>query len=231
MIDVIHSDKTNRLYLVLAPAIMDGDPHYLMPLLCPVCGLPWHFVWNDTPEQLAVALKKSMAGFELVQVKYFPCSTAINIVAVMEKLSLGSGPAELFIENVADHLREDDVFPVITLSFEQRIPSQFPSPEELRSMSQDDVRNALDLDDQEDIEEAIREVEEWMVYDDYEVEDDILLAVHPNAILDAIVVKPKAGPDESSVYLYQTYLNRVEDPDYYEDADEDEVDGLNNDYF
>ena len=70
-----------------------------------------------------------------------------------------------------------------------------------------------------------------MVYDDYEVEDDILLAVHPNAILDAIVVKPKAGPDETSVYMYQSYLNRVEDPDFDEDADEDETDGLNDDYF
>ena len=225
VIDVIHSARSNRVYLVLDPGFTEGDDHFLVPLLCPVCGQPWHFIWSDTPERLAAALKKSLTGFQLVDVKYFAHSSAKNIAETMEKFSLGSVPSELFIEGAADHIDENGIFPVIALSFEQRIASQFPSADDLRRMSPDDVRNELDLDVDESIDKAIRDVEKWMAsddYDDFQVEDDIFLAVHPSAILDAILVEPEQGASGAIIYPYQVILKLVEVADFGDDESPDE---------
>ncbi len=238
VIDVIHSARSNRIYLVLDPDLGWGSPHYLVPLLCPVCGQPWHFVWNDTPENLTAALKKSMSGFQLVQVRYVHRSSARDIATTMEKFSLGSTPSELIIESVADHVGENGIFPVTALSFEKRVPSLYPTPFELRAMSPDEVRAELDLDEHQNIEKAIREIECWMASDDYEdfdVDDDIFLAVHPTAVLDAVVVDPEYASDETESFPYQAILKLVEDVEASEDesggADNNELGGLEDEEF
>ena len=125
------------------------------------------------------------------------------------------------------------------LALEQHVASTFPSPEELRAMTPDEARELLDLDEQESIEDAIRDVEEWMASDDYEdfdVDDDIYLAVHPNAVLDAIVVFPDNEADEPESYPYQTAIadaekNEDKDGEFKGvdslDLDEDDLDDNN----
>ena len=213
VIDIIHSSKSNRIYLVLDPGAW-GGPHYLMPLLCPLCGEPWHFVWNDTQDKLTAALKTAIDGFELVEMKFFSHTTADNISATMDALSLGAGPFELFIENTADHIGVDTIFPAMMLSFEQRVPMTLPSPEELRTMHPDEVRDLLDLDKNDDLEAAILEFETLCTNDDFEdfdVEDDIHLAVHPNAILEAIIVEPEFDAEDFDSYPYQVMIELFED--------------------
>jgi hypothetical protein len=226
VIDVIHSAKSNRMYLVIDPYLGGiGSHHFLLPLLCPVCGEPWHFIWNESPEKLASTLRDALELFVLVEVRFWPKTSARNIAGVMQALSLGSGPFEVMIENAADHILENDVFPAFTLALEQHVASTFPSPIELRAMTPDEARELLDLDEQESIEDAIRDVEEWMASDDYEdfdVDDDLYLAVHPNAVLDAIVVFPNYESDEPENYPYQAAIANAEED---EDKD-DEFKGL-----
>ena len=214
VIDVIQSMRSNRVYLVLNPGNLESGSHFMLPLLCPVCGEPWHFVWNNPEHELASALKKSMEGFQLVEAKYIAHSSAENIAEAMEKFSLGSVPSELIIENAADHINEHGIFPIVALSFEKRTSSPFPTADELRAMSPNEVRNELDLDEHENIDKAIHEVEKWMeseYYDDFEVEDDIFLAIHPNAFLETIMVEPEIGPRGNDVYPYQLILSLVDD--------------------
>jgi len=199
VIDVIHSARTNRVYLVLDGAFTSDNPHYLVPLLCPACGEPWHFVSNDSPEQMVEALKNALEGYQLVEVKYYPRSSAKNIAAAMETLSTGSEVAELLFENVADHLGEGATFPVIGLVFEMHVPSTTSSSEELRAMDPDEVRELLDLDDKEEVDTAIQQLADWMDsdgFEDYDVEDEFLLVVHPSAILETIVVEPEPAPED-----------------------------------
>ena len=240
VIDVIHSAKSNRMYLVIDPYLSGiGSHHFLLPLLCPVCGEPWHFVWNDTPEKLVSKLCEALELFVLVEVRFWPKTSARNIADVMQALSLGSGPFEVMIENAADHILENDVFPAFTQALEQHVASTFPSPEELRAMTPDEARELLDLDEQENIEDAIRDVEEWMASDDYEdfdVDDDLYLAVHPNAVLDAIVVFPNYESDEPESYPYQAAIADAENDEDKDDefkgvdsldVDEDDLDENN----
>lgn len=213
VIDILHSPKSNRFYLVLDPDLLAGQ-HYLVPLLCPVCGEPWHFIRHDTQEQLTAALTTAFEGFELADVKFFSHTTADNISATMKALSIGSEPFELFIANAADHIGVDTIFPAMMLAFEQRLPTTLPSPEELRTMHPEEVRELLDLEPSEDLEAAILEFEGWRTSDDFEdfdVEDDIYLVVHPNAILDAIIVEPEFDAEDFHSYPYQEMIELFED--------------------
>lgn len=226
VIDVIYSAQTNRVFLVTDPAYAPGEPRYMVPLICPVCGEPWHFVLGDkTPDELVAELKKSLEGFQLVEARYISQSSSANIAATMEKFSAGSTPADLLLEISLDHQDEDGIFPIVSLSFEKRVPSSLPSPDELRAMSPKKVRELLDLDKSDEIEEAIIELEEWMAdddYEDYEVEDDFLLAVHPTSILDGMIVEALLTPleDRPAIYpKYQAIIHEVENPDEEDDED------------
>jgi hypothetical protein len=230
VVDVVLSDKSGRIYLALNAEDGLGSPGYLLPLLCPVCGQSWHFVWNDSPEKLAETLREAMKGFQLVFLQYFARTSSENIASAMNLASLGAGPSEILIENAADHLDEQAVFPVISLSFEKRVPSSFPTPEELRAMPAHEVRELLDLDSTDSVEDAILGVAEWMAdedYEDFDIDDDIMLVVHPSAVLDAVIVEPDYLDEDSQELDYKSALDEMESidlEDIFSNADDFDLD-------
>jgi len=100
------------------------------------------------------------------------------------------------------------------LAFEQRVPPTLPSPEELRAMHPDEVRGLLDLEPNNNLEAAILEFEAWRTrdnFEDFDVENDIYLVVHPNAIQDAIIVEPEFDKEDFDSYPYQEMIELFED--------------------
>jgi hypothetical protein len=192
VVDVIYSAKTNRVYLVLNPKITKDDPHYLYPLLCPLCGQPWHFLWNDHPHKLMALLKKSMNRFELVNTTYIP-DWSVNRIESIQKQSINSKLIEFFHTRTVEHFEENSTYPAISLSFEILTETENKVSRQMRSDKKKNVENELDND-----------------FNSHKEIDAIVITVHPSSILDIIVVNPELDAYRNSTYPYQAIINIVE---------------------
>ena len=192
VVDVIHSTYTNKVYLVLNPKISKEDPHYLYPLLCPLCGQPWHFLWNDNPIELMALLKKSMDRFELVNTTYIPNWT-VNKIESIQKQSVNSKLMDFFHTRTADHIEENSTYPAISLSFEMLTETENNISRQMRSDKKKNVENELDND-----------------FNNHKEIDVIVITVHPSSILDIIVVNPELDAYKNSFYPYQVIIDIVE---------------------
>lgn len=122
----------------------DSEVVWAIPLVCPVCGQPWHFICNDMEKTLA-QLRKKLKRFDLVRVSYVGSTSVEYIEQTME---MGySNTSDLFqdlIDEVPTHVGVQNEFPAVCLTLEKKHRKLDP--------------------------------------------EDIMLVVHPTAILDAVEI-------------------------------------------
>ena len=93
-----------------------------------------------------------------------------------------------------------------------------------------EVRELLDLDSTDSVEDAILGVAEWMAdedYEDFDIDDDIMLVVHPSAVLDAVIVEPDYLDEDSQELDYKSALDEMESidlEDIFSNADDFDLD-------
>ncbi len=102
--------------------LLSGDPFsvWAIPLICPVCGEPWHFISDDT-EKLVKQIRKKIKGFSLIGISYIKQTSIERIQQTMQTVFQGtSDPYQEFIEEVPEHIGILNYFPVISLTLEKR---------------------------------------------------------------------------------------------------------------
>jgi hypothetical protein len=168
----------DKVWLVVSPA---GDfISWLIPLLCPVCGGAWHFNAGNIEETLA-ALREKLAGFNLAGMTYHTQVTEPNIRAMQTWLYSDSDIFAPLVANIPEHA-EMSAFPAVALILEKRIPLEMDL-----SGTEEEIRAQFDLDPEEDFEEAMSQLRE-LQEDGYDVEDDLMLLIHPFAMLECTQV-------------------------------------------
>jgi hypothetical protein len=102
--------------------ILSGDPDvvWAIPLICPVCGEPWHFVGDDI-EKIVAILRRKLRGFNLVGLQYIGSTSVTKIELTMEFMYANT--SEVFqnlVSEVPTHAESLDEFPVIGMVLEKR---------------------------------------------------------------------------------------------------------------
>lgn len=165
----------DKVWLVVSPA---GDiTSWLIPLLCPVCGGAWHFNAGNIEETLA-SLREKLAGFTLSGMHYQTQVTEQNVRAMQTWLYSDSDIFAPLIANIPEHA-ETPIFPAVALILEKQIPLEMDL-----SGTEEEIRERFDLDPKEDFEETMSDLRE-LQKDGYDVEDDLMLLIHPFALLEA----------------------------------------------
>jgi hypothetical protein len=168
----------DKVWLIVSPA---GDiTSWLIPLLCPVCGGAWHFNAGNIEETLAT-LREKLAGFTLAGIHYQTQVTEPNIRAMQTHLYSDSDIFTPLVEDIPEHTGVS-VFPAVALILEKQVPLEMDL-----SGTEEEIRARFDLDPEEDFEEAISDLRE-LQEDGYDVEDDLMLLIHPFAMLEATEV-------------------------------------------
>jgi hypothetical protein len=93
----------------------DSDRVWVIPLICPVCGQPWHFVSDDI-EKTLVQLRRKLKGFELVAISYISHTT---VEKVEQLLAIAyADTSDLFqdlVDDVPTHVELQKEFPGVSL--------------------------------------------------------------------------------------------------------------------
>jgi hypothetical protein len=114
IMDVIHRDGK--------VCILSGDPVvvWAIPLICPVCGEPWHFV-SENIEKLVAQLRKKLRGFNLVGITYISHTSVEKIEQAIKFVYAQTSEVfqDLVVE-VPTHAGKLDEFPAIGLILEKR---------------------------------------------------------------------------------------------------------------
>jgi len=168
----------DKVWLVVSPA---GDIiSWLIPLLCPVCGGAWHFNAGNIEETLAY-LREKLSGFTLAGMHYQTQVTEPNIRAMQTHLYSDSDIFTLLVEDIPEHT-EIAIFPAVALILEKQVPFEMDL-----IGTEEEIRTRFDLNPGEDFEEAMSDLRE-LQEDGYDVEDDLMLLIHPFAMLECTEV-------------------------------------------
>jgi hypothetical protein len=168
----------DKIWLVVSPT---GDiTSWLVPLLCPVCGGAWHFNADNIEETLA-SLREKLAGFTLVGMHYHTQVTEPNIRAMQTWLYSDSDIFAPLVADIPEHAGIS-AFPAVALILEKQVPLEMDL-----SGTEEEIRTRFDLESNENFQEALSNLSE-LQEDSYDVEDDLMLLIHPFAMLEATEV-------------------------------------------
>ncbi len=168
----------DKIWLVVSPT---GDiTSWLVPLLCPVCGGAWHFNADNIEETLA-SLREKLAGFTLVGMHYHTQVTEPNIRAMQTWLYSDSDIFAPLVADIPEHAGIS-AFPAVALILEKQVPLEMDL-----SGTEEEIRTRFDLESNENFQEALSNLRE-LQEDSYDVEDDLMLLIHPFAMLEATEV-------------------------------------------
>jgi len=168
----------NKVWLVVSLA---GDiTSWLVPLLCPVCGGAWHFSAENI-HATAAELREKLVGFILAGMHYHVQVTEQSVRAMQTWLYSDSEIFAPLVANIPEHA-DISAFPAVALILEKRVPLEMDL-----SGTEEEIRARFDLDPEEDFEKAMSDLHE-LQEDGYDVEDDLMLLVHPFAMLECTEV-------------------------------------------
>jgi hypothetical protein len=183
--------KDNTPYLVIdrgAHDVREAYTDYLLPLLCPVCGNAWHFSgWEGSTKELEDLLSSALEGFEIVSVRLLPQTSLAIIDSVMKNVFFDSGLKPLLVDATAAH-PENRTFSAILITLEKWVPIDF-DPEKIRSKPEETIRLEYEMEPEETVDELIDELE--AIASEGEVEDDMMIVVHIEALLNTVSVEPE----------------------------------------
>lgn len=167
-----------KVWLVIRTA---GDiTCWMIPLLCPVFGGGWHFDISGIKQTLD-HLREQLVGYVIAGIHYQTNVTEENIHAMQRWLYEDSGVFETLIASVPEHL-SPSTFPAISMIMEKRTHLDVNL-----SGTEEEIRARFDIPPEENFEEAMQYLRE-LQEEAFDVEDDIMLLVHPFAILEATEV-------------------------------------------
>jgi hypothetical protein len=168
----------DKIWLVVSPT---GDiTSWLVPLLCPVCGGAWHFNAGNIEETLA-SLREKLAGFTLAGMHYHTQVTEPNIRAMQTWLYSDSDIFSSLVATIPEHAGMS-AFPAVALILEKRVPLEMDL-----SGTEEEIRARFEIMPEEDFEKAMSELRE-LQEDSYDVEDDLMLLIHPFTMLECTEV-------------------------------------------
>lgn len=167
-----------KVWLVIRPS---GDiTCWMLPLLCPVCGGAWHFE-KGTIEANLNHLREQLVGYVIAGIHYQTNVTEENIRAMQTWLYADSDIFAPLVANIPEHLMTTN-FPAVSLILEKRTPLDVDL-----SGTQEEIRDRFDIPPEEDFGEAMQDLRE-LQEEGFAVEDDMMLLIHPFAILEAAEV-------------------------------------------
>lgn len=167
-----------KIWLVIRPA--GNVTCWMFPLLCPICGGVWHFEKETIDENLN-HLREQLIGYVIAGIQYQTNVTEENIRAMQTWLYADSDVFAPLVANISEHLTTPS-FPAVSLILEKRTPLEVNL-----SGTEEEIRARFDIPLGEDFEEAMQDLHE-LQKDAFNVEDDIMLLIHPFAILEAMEV-------------------------------------------
>ncbi len=167
-----------KVWLVVRPS---GDiTCWMVPLLCPVCGGAWHFE-RETIEENLKYLREQLVGYIIAGIHYHTNVAEGNIRATQTWLYEDSDVFGPLVSKIPEHVTTSS-FPAVSIILEKRTPLDVNL-----SGSEEEIRARFDIPPEEDIEQAMQDLHE-LHGDAFDVEDDIMLLIHPFAILEATEV-------------------------------------------
>lgn len=167
-----------KVWLIIRPS---GEiAGWMIPLLCPVCGGGWHFDISRIRETLD-HLRKQLVGYVIAGIHYQTNVNEENIRAMQTWLYEDSGVFEPLVANIPEHLTSSS-FPAVSMILEKRILLDVNL-----SGTEEEIRARFDIPSEEDFEEVMQDLRE-LQGEAFDVEDDIMLLIHPFAILEATEV-------------------------------------------
>lgn len=167
-----------KVWLVIRPA---GDiTCWTFPLLCPVCGSVWHFE-KETIEEKLNYLREQLIGYVIAGIQYHTNVTEEKIRVMQTWLYEDSNVFEPLVANIPEHLTSSN-FPAVSIILEKRTPLDV----NLRG-TEEEIRARFEIPLEENFGEAMQDLRE-LQEEAFDVEDDIMLLIHPFAILEATEV-------------------------------------------
>ena len=149
---------------------------WLLPLLCPVCGRAWHFE-EQTIHEAVDALHKKLDGLTIDGIVYHLNTTEKNIRMVQSLMYSDFSAYDSLVQNIPEHV-DEAVFPAISLTIGKVVPLDIDL-----NGTEDELRERFDIMPGQDFEEEINEWRE--LQDEYDLENDFMLLIHPFALLEA----------------------------------------------
>lgn len=107
--------------------------------------------------------------------------TEPNIRAVQTNVYFDSDIFTPLVEDIPEHTGMS-VFPAVALILEKQVPLEMDL-----SGTEEEIRARFEIMPEEDFEEAMSELRE-LQEEEYDVEDDLMLLIHPFALLEATKV-------------------------------------------
>ena len=168
----------DKVWLVVSPA---GDiTSWMIPLLCPVCGGAWHFDAENIHATVA-KLREKLTGYTLAGMNYHSQVTEQGVRAMQIHLYSDSDIFPSLVEDIPEHV-EISIFPAVALILEKRLSLEMDL-----NGTEDEIRVRFDIDPEEEFEEAMSDLRE-LQESGYDVEDDLMLLIHPFALLETAEV-------------------------------------------
>ncbi len=168
----------DKVWLVVSSS---GDiTSWMIPLLCPVCGGAWHFDAENIHATVA-KLREKLTGYTLAGMHYHSQVTEKGVRAMQIHLYSDSDIFPSLVENIPEHA-EISIFPAVALILEKRLSLEMDL-----NGTEDEIRARFDIDPEEEFKEAMSDLRE-LQESGYDVEDDLMLLIHPFAMLDCTEV-------------------------------------------
>lgn len=168
----------DNVWLVVSPS---GDiTSWMIPLLCPVCGGAWHFDAENIHATVA-KLREKLAGYTLAGMHYHSQVTEQGVRTMQIHLYSDSDIFPSLVEDIPEHA-EISIFPAVALILEKRLSLEMDL-----NGTEDEIRARFDIDPEEEFEEAMSDLRE-LQESGYDVEDDLMLLIHPFALLETTEV-------------------------------------------
>ena len=168
----------DKVWLVVSPT---GDiTSWMIPLLCPVCGGAWHFDAENIHATVA-KLREKLTGYTLAGMHYHSQVTEQGVRAMQIHLYSDSDIFPSLVEDIPEHA-EISIFPAVALILEKRLSLEMDL-----NGTEDEIRARFDIDPEEEFEEAMSDLRE-LQESGYDVEDDLMLLIHPFALLETTEV-------------------------------------------
>lgn len=167
-----------NVWLVVSPS---GDiTSWMIPLLCPICGGAWHFDAENIHATVA-KLREKLTGYTLAGMHYHSQVTEQGVRAMQIHLYSDSDIFPSLVEDIPEHA-EISIFPAVALILEKRLRLEMDL-----NGTEDEIRARFDIDPEEEFEEAMSDLHE-LQESGYDVEDDLMLLIHPFALLETTEV-------------------------------------------
>ncbi len=168
----------DNVWLVVSPS---GDiTSWMIPLLCPVCGGAWHFDAEHIHSKVA-KLREKLTGYTLAGMHYHSQVTEQGVRAMQNHLYSDSDIFASLVKDIPEHA-EISIFPAVALILEKRLSLEMDL-----NGTEDEIRARFDIDPEEEFEEAMSDLRE-LQESGYDVEDDLMLLIHPFALLETTEV-------------------------------------------